>query len=88
MSVLVGQVANKPSRKVIVVDGRQVPLDDLYSYQRGDIFRFYRVTGPSLSCQLSNPAPGIKIHAEIEKDGASGVLQMIAPERGELLLLP
>jgi hypothetical protein len=76
------------SRKVILADGgRQIELDGAYSYQRGDIYRLYRAEGGSVQANLSNPAPGIKIHAEIEMDGQSGSLQMIAPETGELQLL-
>jgi hypothetical protein len=88
MSILVGVIIGEASGKVIQVDGRQIPLDDAYSYQRGDIYRFYRLEGSGLQLHLSNPAPGIKIHAEIEKDGDSAVLQMVSSDRGELLLLP
>jgi hypothetical protein len=35
-----------------------------------------------------NPAPRIKIHAEIGNDSGSVVLRGILPETGELLLLP
>ena len=66
----------------------RIPLDDAYAYQRGDIFRFYRLEGSGLDVHLSNPAPRIKIHAEIGDDSGSTVLQMISSEAGELLLLP
>jgi hypothetical protein len=88
MAVLIGVVSREASRKVIQTDGRQIPLDDAYTYQRGDIYRFYRFDGSGLEAHLSNPAPRIKIHAEIGDDSGSVVLQGILPETGELLLLP
>jgi hypothetical protein len=89
LEVLVGVVISEASRKVILADnGRQIELDGAYSYQRGDIYRFYREEGRGVEANLSNPAPGIKIHAEIEIDGQSGSIQMIASETGELQLLP
>lgn len=68
-------------------DTGQLPLDDAYSYQRGDIYRYYQAR-PDLQVHLSNPAPRIRIHAEIGDGDASAALQMIAPETGEPLLLP
>jgi hypothetical protein len=68
--------------------GRQIPLDDACAYQRGDIFRLYRLEGSGLEAYLSNPAPRIKIHAEIGDDNGSIVLRMISSESGDLLLLP
>ncbi|MGO9005906.1 MAG: hypothetical protein ACLQB4_09105 [Beijerinckiaceae bacterium] len=89
MGVLVGVIIHEASRKVILADGgQQIEMDGMYSYQRGDIYRFYRMEGGSIQANLSNPAPGIKIHAEIEIDGQSSGMQMIAPDRGELQLLP
>ncbi len=88
MGVLVGVILGEASRKVIIADGgRQIELDGTYSYQRGDIYRLHRMEGGVLNAHLSNPAPGIKIHAEIEVDGHTSGLQMIAPETGELQLL-
>jgi len=58
-------------------------------YQRGDIFRYYyRAEDQALLVELSYPAPGIRIHAEIENETGSAVLQMISSEMGELMLLP
>jgi hypothetical protein len=88
MAILVGVRLDDASRKVIQTDGHQIALDDTYSYQRGDIYRFYRLESDGLQPHLSNPAPGIKIHAEIEKDGQSTVLQKIWSEKSELHLLP
>lgn len=89
LTVLVGVVIGQPSRKVIQADGTQIPLDNVYTYQRGDIYRFYKLEGTGLEANLSNPAPGIMIHAEIESpDGSSSVMKMIASEANELLLLP
>jgi hypothetical protein len=88
MAVLIGVVSGQASKKVIQTDGRQIPLDDAYTYQRGDIYRFYRFDGSGLEAHLSNPAPRIKIHAEIGNDSGSVILQGILPETGELLLLP
>jgi hypothetical protein len=73
---------------VTQTNDREISLDDAYLYQRGDIYRFYHLESSGLGVHLSNPAPGIKVHAEIEKDGGPVVLQMISPDRGELLLLP
>ncbi|PWB90933.1 hypothetical protein C5688_08715 [Methylocystis sp. MitZ-2018] len=88
MGVLVGVILGKASRKVIVADdGRQIELDDTYLYQRGDIYRRYVTQGGTVSATLSNPAPGIKIHAEIDLEGHPTGVQMIAPESGELQLL-
>ncbi len=51
--------------------------------------RFRPLEGSGLEATLSNPAPGIMIHAEIEfEDGSSSVMKMIASENSELLLLP
>ena len=89
LSVLVGVIISEASRKVMLVDGdRQIPLDNAYTYQRGDIFRYYSLSGSGLEFKLSNPAPGIRIHAEVDKDGDSCVIQMISPDGGELVLLP
>jgi hypothetical protein len=88
MAILIGVISREASRKVIQTGDRQIPFDDAYVYQRGDIYRFYRWEGAGLEAQLSNPAPRIKIHAEIGNDSGSVVLQGILPETGELLLLP
>jgi hypothetical protein len=64
-------------------------VDDLYVYQRGDIYKFYHWDGHSeLKAELSNPAPGIKIHAEIGNETGSIPLQGISPPTGDLVLLP
>jgi hypothetical protein len=71
------------------MDDRQIPLDEMYAYQRGDIYRFYHWDGSSpLQAHMSNPAPRIKVHAEIGNDTGSIVLEGIQPETGELWLLP
>ena len=88
MAVLIGVISREASRKVIQIDGRQIPLDDAYAYQRGDIYRFCRWEGSELEAHLSNPAPRIKIHAEIGNDSGSVVLQGFLTQTGELLLLP
>jgi len=88
LAVLIGVTFGAASRKVIQTDGGQIPLDDAYVYQRGDIYRFYRFEGPGLQAHLSNPAPRINIHAEIGDDSRSTVLELISPETGELRLLP
>jgi hypothetical protein len=88
VAVLIGVQLQETAQKVLNVDGQHIPLDDLYVYQRGDIYRFYRFDGNGLQVQLSNPAPQIRIHAEIGDDTGSGVLEMVAPETGELRLLP
>jgi hypothetical protein len=88
MSVLVGGIASKPTRLVLMNGKQQIELDDWYTYQKADIYRFYRKEEQDLTCQLSNPAPGVMIHADIEIAGQSGVIQMIAPNQFDLLLLP
>jgi hypothetical protein len=89
MSIFIGVIIQQAARKVIQSNGRQIALDDAYSYQRGDIYRSYRLTeGSGVQFHLSNPAPGIKVHAEIGDDRGSAVLQIISSDRGELLLLP
>ena len=88
LAVLIGLKLSEAARKVIQTDDRQIPLDDAYVYQRGDIYRFYRFDGDGLQVHLSNPAPRIKIHAEIGDDSGSTVLEMVSPETGELRLLP
>jgi hypothetical protein len=89
MAILVGVSLGDASRKVIqTADGHQIALDDTYSYQRGEIYRVYRLEGDGLQVHLSNPAPGIKVYAEIDKDGESTVLQIIWSEKSELHLLP
>jgi hypothetical protein len=88
LAVLIGVQLQEAAQKVLKVDGQHTPLDDLYVYQRGDIYRFYRFDGSGLEVHLSNPAPRIKIHAEIGDDSGSAVVEMVAPETGELKLLP
>ncbi len=89
MTMLVGVITDQPLSKVIQADGTQIPLDNVYTYQRGDIYRLYKLEGQNVEASLSNPAPGIMIHAEIElPDGSSGIMKMIASESNELLLLP
>ena len=56
-------------------------------YQRGDVYRAYQLKD-GLTFELSNPAPGVKIHAEIEQDGEFRVMEIIASEQSELWLLP
>lgn len=88
LAVLIGVNFGEASRKVLRVDGRQIPLDDVYVYQRGDIYRYHRFDWPGLQVHLSNPAPRIRVHAEIGDDTGSAVIQMVSPETGELRLLP
>jgi hypothetical protein len=88
LSVLIGVKFDQAPRKVIQMDDRQVPLDDAHVYQRGDIYRFYRFEGLGLQVCVSNPAPRIKIHAEVGDDNGSVVLDGIFSETGELRLLP
>ena len=85
---LIGVILDRVAQKVIQHDAGQILLNDTYVYQRADIYRFYKRKDPEFQVHLSNPAPGIKIHAEIEKDGQVTVVQMIAPDKSELLLLP
>jgi hypothetical protein len=88
LAVLIGVQLQEAAQKVLKRNGQHVPLDDLYVYQRGDIYRFYRFNGRGVQGQLSNPAPQIRIHAEIGDDSGSFVLEMVTPETGELRLLP
>ena len=57
----------------------------MYVFQQGDIYRYYAAGSGPVNAILSNPAPGILIHAVIE---GLAPLQMIAPPNAELVLLP
>jgi len=81
-------IVGKPTKLVLTDGKQQIEIDDCYIYQKGDIYRFFRKEEKDLNCELSNPAPGIMIHADIEIAGQSGVIQMIAPNQFDLLLLP
>jgi hypothetical protein len=81
---LVGTVASEPIRQVMT-DGTTAPIDGMYVFQQGDIYRYYAAGSGPLNAILSNPAPGILVHAVIE---GLAPLQMIAPPNAELLLLP
>ena len=88
MAVLVGVIISQPAKKVLEAGGGRIDLDDSYTFQRGDIYRHYKAgTGP-LNFTLSNPAPGVMIHAEVEMGGETGTMKMIAPPQADLLLLP
>jgi hypothetical protein len=87
LAFLIGVNLGAAARKVMKTDEGQISLDDTYTYQRGDIYRFYRFDGASVAAQLSNPAPRIRIHAEIGDESGSTVLEMVSPETGELHLL-
>jgi hypothetical protein len=85
ITTLVGKVSTQPAR-LAMTDGREaIPLDDLYLFQNGHIFRFYPAGNLPVNATLSSPAPGILVHAVIE---GLGGLQMIAPPNAELVLLP
>jgi hypothetical protein len=88
MTVAVGVMLSEPSKKVVMTDRGQIALDDSYTYQRADIYRHYKMGAQPLNMNLSNPAPGVMIHAEVEIGGESGALKMIAPVQADLLLLP
>lgn len=88
LGVLIGHVSPTASRKVMQTDTEQISLDDAYAYQRGDIYKFYQFDGSPLQATISNPAPRIRIHAEIGNGDGSLVLQGIQPTTGELFLLP
>jgi hypothetical protein len=88
MSFLIGTILSEASRKVLQTDKGQISLDDTYTYQRGDIYRFYHWDGAELHAHMANPAPRIRVHAEIGNETGSLALQGIWPETGELLLLP
>jgi hypothetical protein len=88
MIVAVGIMLREPSKKVLMTDRGQIALDDRYTYQRADICRHYKMGAHPSNMNLSNPAPGVMIHAEVEIGDESGALQMIAPVQADLLLLP
>jgi hypothetical protein len=71
LAVLIGVTLGAASRKVIRTEAGEIPLDGSYTYQRGDIYKFYRCEGKEVQVQLSNPAPQINIHAEIGDDSGS-----------------
>jgi hypothetical protein len=87
LRTLIGSIIAKPTRMVMTDSkgGNRASLKGMYVYQRGDIYRFYPGGPAPISANLSTPAPGILIHADIEGLGA---LQIIAPSNPELLLLP
>jgi hypothetical protein len=87
LAFLIGVNLDAAARKVIQTGTGQISLDGTYTYQRGDIYRFYRFDGASVAAQVSNPAPRIRIHAEIGDESGSTVLEMISPATGELYLL-
>jgi hypothetical protein len=87
LGLLVGVALPDAARKVLLSDGQQIPLYDNYVYQRGDIFKYNRFEGQEVQAELSYPAPGIRIHAEIGDETGSAVFEMISSETGELTLL-
>jgi hypothetical protein len=87
LAFLIGVNLDAAARKVIQTGTGQISLDGTYTYQRGDIYRFYRFDGTSVAAQVSNPAPRIRIHAEIGDESGSTVLEMISSATGELYLL-
>jgi hypothetical protein len=88
MSVLVGEIISRPSKKVLRSDTASIDLEDSYTFQRTDIYRYYKVAEMPLNVKLSNPAPGIMIHAEVEVAGQSRTMKMVAPIQADLVLLP
>jgi hypothetical protein len=88
MTVVVGLVLPRPAKKALDNGTSRIDIDDCYTFQRGDIYRFYKKGDQDLEVKLSNPAPGIMIHAEVEVDGESRIMKMVAPEQGDLMLLP
>jgi hypothetical protein len=88
MTVLVGSIIGQPAKKVMQTDTARIDLGDSYTFQRADIYRYYKKGGAPLNVILSNPAPGVMIHAEVEVDGQSGTMKKVAPIQADLLLLP
>jgi hypothetical protein len=88
MRVAVGLIVRQPSRKVLQGKGISINLEDCYTFQRADIYRYYKVDGIPFSVTLANPAPGVRIHAEVEVGGSIGTIQPIAPLQNDLLLFP
>ncbi len=88
MTVLVGVIIGQPAKKVLQAGAARIDLDDSYTFQRADIYRHYKKDDAPLNFALSNPAPGVMIHAEVEIAGQSGTMKMIAPIQADLLLLP
>jgi hypothetical protein len=86
MRTLIGTVIAKPTRMVLTSgQGDQVPIEGMYFYERGEIYRFCPAGPAPVSARISRPSPGVLIHADI---GGLGAVQMIAPPNPELLLLP
>jgi len=87
MSLLVGVIANEQPTLLLTRDGTTgVDLSDYYLYQRADVFQKVEFGG-SASADLSNPAPGIMIHAVFEQNGAPLMTLSSKAEREKVLAL-
>jgi hypothetical protein len=82
---LVGKIASEPVQQVMTDGATQAPIDGMYIFQRGEVYRYYAAGRGPVNATLSNPAPGILIHADI---AGLAAVQMIVPPNAELLLLP
>ncbi|MGE8942015.1 hypothetical protein ACO2I3_08895 [Leptospira interrogans] len=82
---MIGKISNMPLSQMAIGGPSPINLDAFYTFQRGDIYRFYRSADGPLELNLENPAPGVLIHALTDN---LGTLAMRAPPTGDLLLLP
>ena len=89
MSILVGVVSEPPPTMQLKGDGLStIDLSSHYMYQRSDVYKPIEVV-EGASGVLSNPAPGIVIHATLEKEGVPlRVLSPVMARDKQLLLLP
>ena len=88
MTILVGVIIAQAPKKVLENGTARIDLDDSYTFQRADIYRYYKADDAPLNIILSNPAPGVMIHAAVEHAGQSRTMKMVAPIQADLLLLP
>ena len=70
-------------------DTEAADLSDHYVYQRTDVFQRMIVTAAGAEGTLSNPAPGVLVHAVFEENGAPQcTISARAGREQTLLLLP
>jgi hypothetical protein len=88
MRVFVGVLSRVQSTMQLISQSTRLDVDSLYIYQRGDIFQSVELRD-GLQIKLSNPAPGVVVHAIAEQPGAPPIL--LSPKVGReqtLTLLP
>ena len=88
MRFLVGTVSTGQSRMLLMAgDTEAADLSDHYVYQRTDVFQRMIVTAAGVEGTLSNPAPGVLVHAVFEENGAPQYTISTRADREQTLLL-